>query len=69
MKKFAVTLLLAVACGFCFETASSEAAGLTTTLRSTASRLKFVAPTSKPTPGVNVGLNPQPLPPRYFIKK
>jgi len=69
VKKFAVMLLLAVASGMCFETASSEAAGPTTTLRSTASRLRFVAPTKKPTPGVNIGINPQPLPPRYFIKK
>lgn len=69
MKKFAVLTLLAVVSGLCFDAASSEAAEPAPALRTTALRLRYVAPTKKPTPGAAIGINPQPLPPRYFIKK
>jgi hypothetical protein len=67
MKKIAATLLLVLSSVVALDVASASAAAPIT--KSMAVRLRYVAPTKKPTPGAKVGINPQPLPPRVFLKR
>jgi hypothetical protein len=67
MKNVTLTLLLALSSVVALDVGTASAAAPAN--KSTIARLYYIAPTKRPTPGGNVSINPQPLPPRYLIKR